>query len=142
LLVFGRTSSKPPRGGLAGNARSYAPLGCCVGGVLEADDCIRLRTFLTLDDVELDVIALFQRLIPIQLNGRVVYEYIRPVIASDKSIALGVIEPLDLPFALCHRLLLSLGLAGMRQARGSHADIYMTMNIEERLEYFCAISTR
>jgi hypothetical protein len=39
-----------------------------VGGVTEANHCIRLGTFLTLDDVELDVIALFQRFVSIQLN--------------------------------------------------------------------------
>jgi hypothetical protein len=92
------------------------------GCVLEADYSIRLGTFLTLDDVKLDVIALFQRFVSVQLNRRVVNEYIRPVFASDESIALGIVEPLDLPFVLGHRLLLSLGLAGIRRARGSHAD--------------------
>ena len=38
------------------------------GRVLEADHCIRLRTFLTLDDVELHVIALFQGFVAVQLN--------------------------------------------------------------------------
>jgi hypothetical protein len=41
-------------------------------------------------------------------------EYIRPVFTSDESVALGVVEPLDLPFVLSHRLLLSLGLARIR----------------------------
>src|ERR1039458_4721813 len=89
---------------------AYTPLGCGVDGGLEADHCIRLGTFLTLDDVEVDVIALFQRFVPVQLNRRIVDEYIRPVFASDESIALGVVEPLDLPFVLCHRLLPSLVL--------------------------------
>jgi hypothetical protein len=109
-----------------------------VGGVLEADYGIRLGTFLTLDDVELDVIALFQRFVPVQLNRRIVDKYIRPVFASDESIALGVVEPLDLPFVLGHRLPLSLGLAGIRRARGSPAVVYMTRIREERLEYFFA----
>ena len=85
-----------------------------MGGDLEADHCIRLGTFLTLDDVELDVIALFQRFVPVQLNCRVVDEYIRPVFTSDESVALGVVKPLDLTFELSHRLLLSLGLASIR----------------------------
>ena len=39
-----------------------------MGGVLEADNSIRLGTFLTLDDVELYIIALFQCFVPVQLN--------------------------------------------------------------------------
>ena len=39
-----------------------------MGGVLEADYSIRLGTFLTLDDIELDFIALFQCFVPVQLN--------------------------------------------------------------------------
>jgi hypothetical protein len=34
-----------------------------------------------------------------------VNEYIRPVFASDESVALGVVEPLDLSFVLSHRFL-------------------------------------
>ena len=50
-------------------ARSYAPSGCAMGGcVLEADYGVRLGTFLTLDDVEFDVIALFQRFVSVQLD--------------------------------------------------------------------------
>ena len=38
------------------------------GCVLEADYSVRLRTFLTLDDVEFHVIALLQRFVAVQLN--------------------------------------------------------------------------
>jgi hypothetical protein len=44
------------------------PSGCVVGCVLVADHCIRLGTFLPLDDVELHIIALFQGLVSVQLN--------------------------------------------------------------------------
>jgi hypothetical protein len=81
-------------------------------GVLVTDHRIRLGTFLALNDVELDVIALFQSLVPIQLNGRVVDEYIGSVVASDESITLGVVKPLDLPFVLSHRLPAFFGLTG------------------------------
>ena len=85
-------------------ARISAPLGCVVrGSIPQSEYSIRLGTFLTLDDIELNLIALFQRFISVQLNRRVVDEYIRPVFAADESIALGVVEPLDLPFVLCHR---------------------------------------
>ena len=75
-----------------------------MGGVPEPDNRIGLWTFLTLNDVKLNVIALFQSLVPIQLNCRVVDEYVWPVFTPDESVALGVIKPLDLPFVLSHRL--------------------------------------
>jgi hypothetical protein len=78
------------------------------GGIPEPDYRIRLGTFLTLDDIELDLIVLFQRFVSIQLNRRVMDEYIGPIIAADESVALGVVEPLDLPFVLSHRILPSL----------------------------------
>ena len=85
--------------------------GCCVS---QSDHCIRLRAFLPLDDIEFDVIALFQSLVTIQLDCRVVNEYIWPVITSDESVALGVVEPLYLPFMLSHRVLPFLPLDGVR----------------------------
>ena len=92
-----------------------AGLGCAVGGAVpEANNSIRLGTFLPFDDVKLDLVAFFERFVSVQLNCRIVDEYIRPVFASDESIALGVVKPLDLPFVLSHRLLPSLGLAGIR----------------------------
>ena len=98
----------PPMG-RPGNYRVSGLLGCVVGGCIShADYSIRLRTFLPLNDVELNVIALFQSFVAIQLDCRVVNENIRPVITSDESVALGVIEPLDLAFVLSHRLPLSL----------------------------------
>jgi len=83
-------------------------LGCVVSGcVPEADYGVRLGALLALNDVELNLIALFQSLVPVELDGGIVNEYIRPVIASNESVALGVVKPLDLPFELSHRLLLS-----------------------------------
>ena len=81
-----------------------------MGGVPEPDDSIGLWTLLTLDDVKLHIIALFQSFVPIQLNCRVVDEYVWPVFTSDESVALGVVEPLDLTFVLSHRLPPSLHL--------------------------------
>jgi len=73
-------------------------------GISQANDCICLRSFLSLNDVELDVIAFFQGFISVQLNRRVMDENIWPVFTSDESVALGVVEPLDLTFELSHRL--------------------------------------
>ena len=84
-----------------------------MGAVPEANHGICLGTFLALDDVKLDLIAFFERFISVQLDRRIMDEYIRPVVASDESVALGVVKPLDLTFVLSsHRLLPSLGLAG------------------------------
>jgi len=68
-----------------------------VGGIPEADHGIRLRAFLTLDDIELDVIRLFQRFISIQLDSRVMDEYVWPIFMSDESVPLGVMNHLTLP---------------------------------------------
>ena len=84
------------------------------GGVPQPHHGVGLRTFLTLDDVELHIIALFQSFVSIQLNRRVVDKYIWPVFASDESVALGVVKPLDIPFVLSHRLLPSLHRANHR----------------------------
>lgn len=69
----------------------------------EADHGIRLGAFLAVYDIKLDFIAFLKRLVPIELNCRVVNEYIRSVLASDESVTLGVVEPLNLSFVLSHR---------------------------------------
>ena len=89
-----------------------------MGGILEADHRVSLGTLLALNNVELDLISLFQRLVSVLLNRGVVNEYIRAVVASDEPISLGVVEPLDLPFVLSHVVLLSLGTARIRRTRG------------------------
>lgn len=81
-----------------------------MGAIPEADDSVRLRAFLAFHDVELDLIAFFERFVSVQLDRRIVNEYIRPVVTSDESVALGVVKPLNLSFVLSHRLLPSFGL--------------------------------
>ena len=76
-----------------------------MGAIPVADYPVRLRAFLTIYDVELDFVALFERFISVQLNRRVVDEYVRSVITPDESVALGVVKPLNLTFVLSHRLL-------------------------------------
>ena len=84
-----------------------------MGGCISLPDYrIRLGAFLPLDDVEFHIIAFFQSLVAIQLNCRVVNENIWPVVASDESVALGVIEPLHFAFELSHRGCLSCHLRG------------------------------
>ena len=84
-----------------------SPSGRVVGCVLESDNCLCLGTFLPLDDVELHVIPFFQGFVSVQLNRGIVNEYVGAIFASDESIALGVVKPLDLPFVLSHNFLLS-----------------------------------
>ena len=76
-----------------------------MGTIPKANNGVRLRAFLALDYVELDLVAFFERFVPIQLNRRVVDEYIRPVFTSDESVALGVVKPLHLSLVLSHRFL-------------------------------------
>jgi hypothetical protein len=101
----------PPGGGLSGTPGSDRS-GRGVGAIPVADDCIRLRAFLPFDYVEFDLIAFFERFVSIQLNCRVVNEYIRPIFTSDESVALGIVEPLDLTFVLSHSFLPSCSRAG------------------------------
>ena len=108
-----------------------------MGGVPKANDSIRLGTFLPFDDIELDLIAFFERLVSVQLNRRVMDEYVRSVFTPDESVALGVVKPLDLTFVLSHRLLPSLGLAGIRsefELEGNPTPIPpKTAKVRERL---------
>jgi hypothetical protein len=77
-------------------------------GALEDCHCIRLRALLSFDYIELDLIAFFERFVPVPLNRRKVDEYVRPIFASDESVTLGVLKPLNNSFVLCHKLLPSL----------------------------------
>src|SRR5271167_4429489 len=54
-----------------------------------------LRTLLTVDNLELDLIAFLQTLISIGVDRAVVHEYIRmTIVAADKAKAFRIIEPL------------------------------------------------
>jgi hypothetical protein len=116
----GHTFISTSEDGLAITPGDSARLSCGVSSslIFETDDRICLGAFLALDDIELHIIALFQGLIAIQLDCGIVNENIWPIVAADESVALGVVKPLDLPFVLSHRLLLSLGRAGIWCATG------------------------
>jgi hypothetical protein len=106
-----------------------------------ADDAIRLRAFLAFNNIELDFIAFFERFVPIQLNRRVVDEYIRPVFASDESVALGVVEPLDLSLVLSHRFLPSFSRSCFLLGHSGHSGEFplifvKTQEVCERLIHF------
>ena len=59
----------PLKSGGAGNAKPcFERLGGVMGSVPEANNRIRLGTFLSFDYVEFDLIAFFERFIPVQLD--------------------------------------------------------------------------
>jgi hypothetical protein len=105
------------------------------GSIPETDYGVRLRAFLAFDNVELYFIAFFERFVPVQLNRRIVNEYIRPVVASDESVALGVVEPLDLSLELSHWMCLSFLLrVDTVGIEGNPTVLVETPRLRERLE--------
>jgi hypothetical protein len=67
----------------------------------EAGDLVSLRALGSLDDVELHLIALFETLVALALDGAVVNEDVGSSVAAEEAIALCVIEPLYGAFILC-----------------------------------------
>src|SRR4051812_2399357 len=61
-----------------------------------------LRTFLSLNNFEFNVIALLETFVSLRLDGTVVDEHIRAVIPADKAEALCVIEPFHFTFNSRH----------------------------------------
>src|SRR5690348_6077290 len=61
-------------------------------------DVCGLGTLGALDDLKFDWISLLKGSIPVAHDGRVVYEYVRTVVTTDKSIPFGIIEPLYVSF--------------------------------------------
>ena len=68
------------------------------GPLLDPRHVACLRTLLTVDNLELDLIAFLQALISIGVDRAVVHEYIRmTIVAADKAKAFRIIEPLHGP---------------------------------------------
>jgi hypothetical protein len=72
------------------------------GYLLTSCDLVSLWSFLALHDVKFDIIAFLQALVPINLDGTVMDEYVGAVVASNKTVSLRVVEPLHLAFMLSH----------------------------------------
>src|SRR6185437_13843264 len=89
-----RWAGKVVRQSLAGRELGY---------LAGAHNLIRLGPFLTLDDVELDFVTLFQALVAVHLNSAVVDKYIGSVVASDKPVPFRIVKPFDFAFVLSHR---------------------------------------
>jgi hypothetical protein len=63
---------------------------------------------LSLDDLELHLIALLQAFVALGGNGTVMDEYIRSIFPAEEAISLGIVEPLDGAFQTFHVRLLFL----------------------------------
>src|ERR1700678_3049124 len=63
--------------------------------VFDSNNLVCLWAFTALDDVELDLVPLFQALIAVDLNGAVVDENVRSVFAPEKPVPLRIVEPFD-----------------------------------------------
>src|SRR5262249_19766874 len=68
--------------------------------VSDADDVLRLRTLRALLDLELDLLTLVERLVPLGVDRGIMDENVRAVLARDESVTLAVVEPLH--FSLGH----------------------------------------
>src|SRR5689334_22028515 len=64
--------------------------------VLGLGDVPCLRTLRTVDDLELDRLTLFQRPEAVATDRGVVHEHVAATLALDETVALSVVEPLDL----------------------------------------------
>src|SRR6266481_1149516 len=74
---------------------------CFVMNFFETRDLIGLGTLAALDDVEFNLITLFEALVALALDGAVVNEDVRPAVAAEEAIALCVVKPLYGAFVLC-----------------------------------------
>jgi hypothetical protein len=66
------------------------------------DNAVRLRTFIALNNVKGDFVALFETLITVFLNRAEMDEHIFAAIVSKKAVALDIVEPLYCSFVLTH----------------------------------------
>jgi hypothetical protein len=107
LLVAGKHEmhASADRGETAQSLRLKIALGSGMNGDFASDYPVGLRALLAFDDVELNFVAFFQGFVPVNLDRRVMDKNVGPVISSNESIALRVVEPLHFPFVLSHRLL-------------------------------------
>src|SRR5688572_15109258 len=86
-----------------------------VSGLAGFSDVSGLRALRTVDDLELDRLAFLERPEAVPLDRREMNEYVTAAFALDETVALGVVEPLDLA-SNTHVLLSVLRARGVRRA--------------------------
>ena len=74
---------------------------CLLVNFFQTRDLIGLGTFAPLNDVEFNLIALFEAFVPFALDGAVVNEDVSPALAAEKAVTLCVVEPLYGALILC-----------------------------------------
>lgn len=74
---------------------------CSASDFFEATDLVGLGTLCSLDDIELHLIAFFEALVSLALDGAVVDEDIGSAVAAEESVALCVVEPFYSALVLC-----------------------------------------
>jgi hypothetical protein len=83
-----------------GDLETCEPLKPCFSSCLT--DVRRLRSFLTLGDLELYRVAFLQALVSLRGDRAVMNKNVGPIGAADEAVSFGVIEPLDGSFQAFH----------------------------------------
>ena len=71
-------------------------------GSFDSCDVVSLGAFGALDDVELDLIPLFEALVALALDGTVVNEDVGATISTKEAVAFCVVKPFNCALVLCH----------------------------------------
>jgi hypothetical protein len=69
----------------------------------ETKDLIGLGPFAALNDVEFNLVALFEALVALALDGTVMNEDVCPALAAEEAVTFSVVEPFNGAFVLCQR---------------------------------------
>jgi hypothetical protein len=72
-----------------------------VTNFFETRDLVGLGTFSSLNDVEFDLVALFEALVALALYGTVMYEDVCPALSAEEAVTFCVVEPLYGALILC-----------------------------------------
>jgi hypothetical protein len=90
----------------------------------ETRDLVSLGTLSPLDDVEFDLIAFFEALVALTLNGTVMNEDVGPTIPPEEAVTLCVVKPLYGALVLCQ---LRCSLSFVRVARMPRSESTSTV---------------
>ena len=76
-------------------------MACIVTNFFEPRYLIGLGALAALNDVKFHLIALFEALIALALDGAVVNEDVSPALAAEEAVSFCVVKPFDGAFILC-----------------------------------------
>ena len=69
-----------------------------LSGVLHPGDVLSLRTFVSLHNLKLDVVAFLKAFVAIRINGAVVNKNIWTIVPADEAETFGVVKPFHFTF--------------------------------------------